>query len=177
MVKYNNFCHTCVASGFLCNSCQKKLDEGDITDFELELAKELLILEESDGRFDFLRDISFYKAIDYEDVIILVVGKKDKIRISEELLNWIKEKYEIDEIILIEKTDKPRAVLEGLISPAKVLSLNEIFLATGDKEFKGILRESDKDNILFTKEELQDLVLELTGNATRIEYHSSVDSI
>jgi hypothetical protein len=159
-----------VNSGFLCNSCQKKLDEGEITDFELDLAKDLLQLEESDGRFDFLKDVSFYKAIDYEDVVILVVDRKDKIKINEELLTWIKETYEIDEIILIEKTNKPRAVLEGLISPAKVLSLNEIFLATGDIEFKGILRKSDKDKILFTKEELQDLILELTGKVTRIEF-------
>lgn len=163
-------CQTCVNSGFLCNSCQKKLDEGAITDFELDLAKELLVLEESDGRFDFLRNVSFYKAIDYEDVVILVVGKKDKLRFNEDLLGWIKKTYEIDEIILIEKTNKPRAALEGLISPAKLLSLNEIFLATGDKEFKGILRKSDKDKILFTKEELQDLVLELTGNVTRVEF-------
>ena len=82
----------------------------------------------------------------------------------------IKETYEIDKILLIEKTNKPRAVIEGLISPAKVISLNEIFLATGDVEFKGILRKSDKENILFTKEELQDLVLELTGNVNRIEF-------
>ena len=163
-------CQTCVNSGFLCNSCQKKLDEGDITDFELDLAKELLILEENDGSFDFLRDVSFYKAIDYEDVVILVIGKNDKLRINEDLIDWIKKTYEIDEIILIEKTNKPRAVLESLISPAKLLSLNEIFLATGDVEFKGILRKSDKDRILFTKEELQDLVLELTGNVTRIEF-------
>ncbi len=170
MVNFHNFCKTCVASGFLCNSCQQKLDEGEITEFELDLAKELLALEESDGRFEFLRDVSFYKAIDFEDVVILVVGKKDKIRINDELLNWIKETYEIDEIILIEKTNKPRAVLESLIAPAKLLSLNEIFLATGDIEFKGIMRNSDKDKILFTKEELEELTLELTGNVTRIEF-------
>ena len=163
-------CQTCVNSGFLCNSCQKKLDEGEITDFELDLARELLELEEKDGRFDFLKDVSFHKAIDYEDVVILVVGKKDKLRINEDLLNWIKETYEVDEIILIEKTNKPRAVIESLIAPAKLLSLNEIFLATGDIEFKAILRISDKDKILFTKEELEELTLELTGNVTRIEF-------
>lgn len=163
-------CKTCVNSGFLCNSCQKKLDEGEITDFELDLARDLLELEETDGRFEFLKDVSFYKAIDYEDVVILVVGKRDKLRINEDLLSWIKESYEIDEIIIIEKTNKPRAVIESLIAPAKLLSLNEIFLATGDIEFKGILRISDKDKILFTKEELEDLTLELTGKVTRIEF-------
>ncbi|TFG29380.1 MAG: hypothetical protein EU532_03320 [Promethearchaeota archaeon] len=170
MMKNLPACKTCVNSGFLCNSCQKKLDEGEITDFELDLARDLLELEETDGRFEFLKDVSFYKAIDYEDVVILVVGKRDKLRINEDLLSWIKESYEIDEIIIIEKTNKPRAVIESLIAPAKLLSLNEIFLATGDIEFKGILRISDKDKILFTKEELEDLTLELTGKVTRIEF-------
>ncbi|MFX0071112.1 MAG: hypothetical protein ACFFAO_08480 [Candidatus Hermodarchaeota archaeon] len=171
MVKFHNVCNTCVVSGFLCTSCQKKLDEGILTEFELDLAKDLLELEENDpDNYGFLKNVSFFKAIDYEDVVILVVGSKDKLRITQDLINWIKETYEIDEIILIEKTNKPRPVLESLIAPAKVLSLNEIFLATGDIEFKGILRKSDKEKILFTKNELEDLIFELTGNVTRIDF-------
>lgn len=162
-------CKTCINSGFLCTSCQEKLDSGEITEFELDLAKDLIKLEETE-KFDFLKNISFYKAIDYEDVVILVVGNKDKLKISPELMAWIKETYEIDEIILIEKTNKPRPVVEALIAPSKLVSLNEIFLATGDVQFRAILREEDKDNILFTKEELEGLILELTGNITRIEF-------
>jgi transcription antitermination factor NusA-like protein len=162
-------CKTCINSGFLCTSCQEKLDSGEITEFELDLAKDLIELEESE-KFDFLKNISFYKAIDYEDVVILVVGNKDKLTISPELIAWIKETYEIDEIILIEKTSKPRPVVEALIAPSKLVSLNEIFLATGDVQFRAILQEEDKDNILFTKEELEELILELTGNITRIEF-------
>jgi len=51
-----------------------------------------------------------------------------------------------------------------------LISLNEIFLATGDIEFKGVLPKEDQDVILFTKEELEELILELTGNKIRIEY-------
>ncbi|TFG02604.1 MAG: hypothetical protein EU542_04580 [Promethearchaeota archaeon] len=170
-MKHLPACSTDIKSGFLCTSCQKKLDEGSLTEFELDLAKNLLELEESEPeKFGFLKDVSFYKAIDYEDVVIMVLGNKDKLRITPELVRLIKEEYEIDQIIFIEKTNKPRPVLESLITPAKVLSLNEIFLATGDIEFKGILRKSDKDKILFTKNELEDLILELTGNVTRIDY-------
>ena len=87
---------TCIKSGFLCSNCQARLDSGDITEFEIDLAKDLIQLEEEEENFAFLRDISFYKAIDYEDVVILVVGKKDKLRITQALINWIKETYEID---------------------------------------------------------------------------------
>jgi len=162
-------CKTCVSSGFYCTSCQDKLDAGALTQFELDLAKNLLKLEESEN-FGFLRDISFYKAIDFEDVVILVVGRRDKIKIKQNLIDWIKETYEIDELILIEQTKNPRPALESLISPYKLISLNEIFLATGDIEFKGVLNKNDQDVILFTQVELEELVLELTGNTIRIEF-------
>jgi hypothetical protein len=159
---------TCINSGFLCTNCQARLDAGEITEFEIDLAKDLIQLE--DEQFAFLKDISYYKAIDYEDVIILVVGKNDKLKITQELISWIKETYEIDELILIEKTKKPRPVVEGLIAPYKLISLNEIFLATGDIQFRAVLWEDDREKLLFTKEELEELIYELTGNITRIEF-------
>jgi transcription antitermination factor NusA-like protein len=164
-------CLTCVNSGFLCNSCQKRLDTGQLTDFELELAKDLVELEENEHeQFGFLKDVSFYKAIDYEDVVILEVGNNDKLKFTKELMDWIRESYKIDKIILIEKTNKPKSVVESLIAPSKLVSLNEIFLATGDIEFKAVIRNSDRNNILFTSNELEELIYELTGNTTRIEY-------
>ncbi len=162
-------CKTCVNSGFLCSSCQEKLDTEILTQFELDLAKDLLVLEEEE-QFSFLKNISFYKAIDFEDVVIFVIGKKDKLKINQKLINWLKETYEVDELILVEQTKNPRAALESLITPSKLISLNEIFLATGDVEFKGVLSKNDKDAILFTKEELEELIVELTGNTIRIEY-------
>lgn len=161
---------TCINSGFLCTNCQARLDTGEISEFEIDLAKEFLRLEEESEGFLFLKDVSFYKAIDYEDLAIIVVGKNDKLRITSDLLNWIKETYEIDEIILIEKSKKPRPVIEALIAPYKLVSLNEIFLATGDIQFRAVLWEDDRENLLFTKEELEELVFELTGNIIRVEF-------
>jgi hypothetical protein len=161
---------TCIKSGFLCNNCQARLDSGEITEFEIDLAKDLLELEEDNEEFVFLKDISFYKAIDYEDLIILVIGKKDKLIITSEFLSWIKETYEVDEIILVEKTNKPRPIVEALINPFKLVSLNEIFLATGDVQFRAVLSEENRDSLLFTKEELEQLIYELTGKITRVEF-------
>jgi len=161
---------TCINSGFLCNNCQARLDAGEITEFEIDLAKDFLELEEDNENFVFLKDISFYKAIDYEDLIILVIGKRDKLKISSVLLDWIKEAYEVDGIILVEKSNKPRPIIEALINPYKIVSLNEIFLATGDVQFRAVLWEDDRKKLLFTKEELEQLIFELTGNVIRVEF-------
>ncbi len=161
---------TCINSGFLCTNCQSRLNTGEITQFEIDLAKDFIKLEEEQGDFAFLKDISFYKAIDYEDIVILVVGKKDKLKITPNFITWIKETYEIDGLIFVEKTNKPRPVIEALIAPSKLVSLNEIFLATGDIQFRAILWEDDKENLLFTKEELEELIFELTRNICRVEF-------
>ena len=161
---------TCINSGFLCNNCQARLEAGEISEFEIDLAKDLIRLEEENEEFAYLKDVSFYKAIDFEDVVILVIGNRDKLRITPELMNWIKETYEIDEILLVQKSKKPRPVVEALINPYKIKSLNEIFLATGDIQFRAVLWEEDREKLLFTKEELEDLILELTGNITRVEF-------
>ncbi|MHA2038924.1 MAG: hypothetical protein ACW972_06040 [Promethearchaeota archaeon] len=161
---------TCINSGFLCNNCQARLDAGEISEFEIDLAKDLINLEEENEEFAFLKDISFYKAIDFEDVVIIVVGKRDKLRITPKLMDWLKETYEIDEILLVQNTKKPRPVVEALINPFKIKSLNEIFLATGDVQFRAVLWEEDKEKLLFTKEELEELIFELTGNITRVEF-------
>ena len=161
---------TCINSGFLCNNCQARLDAGEISEFEIDLAKDFINLEENNEEFVFLKDISFFKAIDFEDVVILVIGKKDKIKFNPNLITWIKKAYEIDDLILIEKSNKLRPVIEGLIAPKKLLSLNEIFLATGDIQFKAVLSEDDKEYILFTEDELKELILELTGSICIIEF-------
>ena len=161
---------TCIKSGFLCTNCQARLDSGEISEFEIDLAKTLIGLEEEDEDFAFLKGISFYKAIDFEDVVILVVGRNDKLRMKSDLIKLIKDSFEIEEIIFIEKTKKPRPVVEALVNPYKLVSLNEIFLATGDVQFRAILWEDDKEKFLFTKEELEDLILELTGNITRVDF-------
>ena len=161
---------TCINSGFLCSNCQARLDAGEISEFEIDLAKDFIKLEEEHEEFAYLKDISFYKAIDFEDIIILVIGKKDKIKFTPKLITWINETYEIDGLILIEKSNKPRPVVEALIAPFKLVSLNEIFLATGDIQFRAVLWEADKESILFTTGELEELILELTGSICKIEY-------
>ena len=88
-------CKTCVNSGFLCSSCQEKLDTEVLTQFELDLAKHLLVLEEEE-QFSFLKNISFHKAIDFEDVVIFVIGKKDKLKVTQKLIDLLKETYEVD---------------------------------------------------------------------------------
>ena len=161
-------CETCIKSSFLCSSCEAKMNTGEISEFDLEIAGTLLELE---PKYTILEEISLYQTIDFGDVVILVVGQGDKIRFSDDIKNEIKKTYEVNYVILIEKTKKLRPIIESLILSGKLISLNEIFLPTGEVEYKAIIDKSDKDKILFTAEELEDLIKELTGEIIRVKFN------
>lgn len=161
-------CETCIKSSFLCSSCEAKMKTGEISEFDLEIAGALLELE---SKYPILEEVSLYRTIDFGDVVILFVEQGDKIRFSDEIKKEIKKTFDLKYIILIEKTKKLRPIIESLILSGKLISLNEIFLATGEVEFKAVIDKSDKEKILFTAEELQDLIKELTGKIIRVKFN------
>ncbi len=161
-------CETCIKSKFLCASCEEKMKSGQISEFDLDIANTLLELE---TKYPALESVSLYQTIDFGDAVILVVGNSDKIRFSDEIQNELKKKYDLSYLIFIEKTNKLRPIIESLILSAKLISLNEIFLPTGETEYKAIIDKSDKEKILFTAEELEELIGELTGEIIRVKFN------
>ncbi len=102
--------------------------------------------------------------------MIFIVGKGDKLRYNGGILKFLKKKYDVKYIILVEKTKRIRQIVESLISPGKLIGLNEIFVPTGDVEYKAIISKIDKDKILFTKDELEELIEEISGKIIRINF-------
>lgn len=102
--------------------------------------------------------------------MIFIVGKGDKLRYNGEILKFLRKKYDVKYIILVEKTKKIRQIVESLISPGKLIGLNEIFVPTGDVQYKAIISKIDKDKILFTKDELEELIEEISTQIIRINF-------
>ena len=137
-------CKACI-SGSLCFACQEKFDNGYITQFELDLANDFLELEES-GKFPSLKTASFYNAVDVGRIVFLVIGKGHKDKFNPDLIKYIKELYTIPNIVLIEK-GSPKEMLEQIMSPAKMLGINEIFIPTGEKEYRIVILKDDKEKL------------------------------
>ena len=136
-------CKTCV-SGSLCFSCQEKFDKKYITQFDLDLASDFLELEKE--KFPQLRTASFYNAIDVGDVVFLVIGNGDQNKYSKELLEYIKNLYDIPEIILITKGNS-KEMIEQIVVPAKFIGINQIYIPTGEIEFKIVISIDDTSKL------------------------------
>jgi len=67
-------CNVCLKSDVLCSGCQEKLDEGEITELDIKISR---ILHELSNEYGSLRDSEIIKAIDTENVIVIVTAKGD----------------------------------------------------------------------------------------------------
>lgn len=125
-------CHFCLKSGFLCQSCSDKLKKGEVTQLDLEVIKSLLELE---SRFPQLRNCSFHKAVEVSDLIFVFVDCKKKVPRSV----WRKISKTVSEerkkaIRIVEKTSSLKAFLTQVLFPARIASINTIWLPDGSWE-------------------------------------------
>ncbi|MCX8204543.1 MAG: hypothetical protein N3H31_02695 [Candidatus Nezhaarchaeota archaeon] len=125
-------CYFCLKSGFLCQSCSDKLMKGEITQLDLEVIKSLLELE---ARFPQLRSCTFHRAIEVPELIFIFVDCRKKVPKSV----WRKVSKSVSEekkktVRIVEKTSSLKAFLTQVLFPARIASINTIWLPDGSWE-------------------------------------------
>ncbi|MHA1229836.1 MAG: hypothetical protein ACTSRP_22020 [Candidatus Helarchaeota archaeon] len=162
-------CKVCAKTGVLCSSCDSKLQSGEVSQLEIDISKELLELEK---KFTNLKNVSLYKVIEKDDLIVLIVGKGDLnyFKGDHSKIRWILQEEYNKNIRIIEKSKNPKKVLEDLISPIPVLGINQIYLPTGEIENKARVSEKDFERLSIDVKVLEDIIHSLTGTAIRIVF-------
>lgn len=148
-------------------SCQERFDHGYVTQFDIDLAKDLLELEKKE--FPELKKASFYNAVDVGKIVFLVIGQHQKAIFNKKLIDYIKELYEIPEIVLIEKASA-KSMIEQIMHPAKLLGVNEIFIPTGESEFRVVITKEDKEKIRIPIELLEKASSIIIRGITKVEF-------
>ena len=67
-------CSFCLKSGMLCQKCSAKVKAGEITDLDLRIARLLLNMED---KYPTLQNVCFYKAVEVEKTLAILVGHGD----------------------------------------------------------------------------------------------------
>ncbi len=158
-----------IESNMLCPSCQERLDNGEINEFDIEFSKWLL------GRarqYPSLADLHLMRAIRVTRYLVLLVrrGQTSLLEDATGLLDEMSEAF--GEVMIVEGPVKLRAFVRHLIAPAVEMGINSLYLPDGTKESIVMLRDIDRDRIRFTKEELRQIVSGVTGQPVLFEYES-----
>ena len=137
--------YLCVKSGLLCNRCQSLVDSGEVDSFEVKVMQALLELEET--QFKELKDSTYYKAIKVNDLLILLVGIGPSMTIQK----WIKVAKALQDklhmkVRIVEKTNNIKNSAIQLLSPARVLGVNTVWLPDGSVQY--VIRVSKSERKL-----------------------------
>ena len=162
-------CTIDVKSGFLCSRCQDKLDKGLITQLDIDIAKELLSLED---KFPGLKEVEFKRAVDTGSMVIIIVGHGNssdifgsKSKVVKELEKRFNKKFRV-----IEENSNIRRTIEDMVSPAALLGINTLWLPDGSLEKKVRLSLSDSKKLPAEIQVVEETVKVLTGEKIRIVF-------
>jgi len=161
-------CSFCLKSGILCQKCSAKVKAGEISDLDLKIARFLLSLEE---KYPTLQNLCFYKAVDVEKTLAIIVGHGDVPKLlgySGKIVKAISDETNRN-IKVLEYGVDDRKFLEDLFIPFSILTINTIWLPDGTTETRVILKRKRGTQLPFDLKALKEIASKVRKMSLRVE--------
>ncbi|MEM2715012.1 MAG: hypothetical protein QXL45_04770, partial [Candidatus Bathyarchaeia archaeon] len=136
-------CQFCLRSGILCPKCRAKIEKGEVTQRDLEIARLLISIE---NEYPLLQDVYFRGTIEADNILAILVRRGDATKILSyggKIIKFLESKTGKD-IRILEYNAGERKFIEDLFAPLPVLAINKIWLPDGSIETRVILKGKDK---------------------------------
>ena len=161
--------YICVRTGSLCNRCQSLVDSGQVEPFEVDVMKALLDIEESQVKE--LKDSVYHKAFKIDDklmVIIVSSGPKMTPQLWIKVAKILQERFNI-KVRILEKTSNIKDSAVRLLSPAKILGVNTVWLPDGSVQYIVRVPRNEKRFLPASPIELEDALSKIHSTQVRIK--------
>jgi transcription antitermination factor NusA-like protein len=161
-------CGFCLKSGILCQKCSAKVKAGEISQLDLKIARLLLSLEE---KYPSLQNVCFYKAIEVEKTLAIIVGHGDVPRLlgySGKIIKALGDETSKNVRVLEYGVDD-RKFLEDLFIPFSILTINTIWLPDGTTETRVILKRKRGAQLPFDVKALKEIASKVRKMSLRVE--------
>jgi transcription antitermination factor NusA-like protein len=162
-------CSFCLKSGILCQKCSAKVKAGEISDLDLRIARLLLSLEE---KYPSLQNVCFYKAVDVNKTLAVIVGRGDVPRLlgyGGKIIKAISDETD-KSVRIIEHGVDDRKFLEDLFIPLSILTINTIWLPDGTTETRVILKRKRSAQMPFDLKALKEIAYKIRKMSLRVEF-------
>lgn len=159
----------CVKSGILCRRCEEKLEKGQITELDLKVIQKIVELEKENP---VLEDVTYHRAIEADDMIAVLVDKRDMPKLLGGGAKVVKDLSETfgKRVKLISYGGDDRDFLEDLFSPLSILTINTVWIPDGSTETKVILTGRQPRRMPVDLDKVRKIAQELKGMALRVEF-------
>lgn len=159
-------CYFCAKSGVLCPRCQEKLDKGEITQADVEVSKWFIEYEVKNPQ---LKDYSILRTVNLPKmVIVMVSGSSNKALLSKVSKQLSDEKR--TSVRIVEKTSSIKRLLEQIVTPARVMGANTVWLPDGSWESTIKMPKSDIRKMPIDPKSAEEAIRILTGEVIHIVF-------
>lgn len=132
----------CVRTGLLCPSCQAKVERGVVEEWEVEVMKALLEVEDELGGFDF----EYVKSERAHGTLYIRVRGSGRIPLeAERALEAKLRGLGVRRVRIIEEASDPVSIIKAALYPARVLSINRHYLPDGSVYYVALVPKSDRE--------------------------------
>jgi len=152
----------------LCQKCSAKVKAGEISEVDLKIARLLLSLEE---KYPSLQNVCFYKAVDVDKTLAIIVGHGDVPKIlgySGKIVKAIGDETGKNVKVLENGVDD-RKFLEDLFIPFSILTINTIWIPDGTTETRVILKRKRGAQMPYDLKALKEIACKVRKMSLRVE--------
>jgi transcription antitermination factor NusA-like protein len=152
----------------LCQKCSAKVKAGEISEVDLKIARLLLSLED---KYPSLQNVCFYKAVDVEKTLAIIVGHGDVPKIlgySGKIVKAIGDETGKNVKVLENGVDD-RKFLEDLFIPFSILTINTIWIPDGTTETRVILKRKRGAQMPYDLKALKEIASKVRKMSLRVE--------
>ncbi len=152
----------------LCQKCSAKVKAGEISEVDLKIARLLLSLED---KYPSLQNVCFYKAVDVDKTLAIIVGHGDVPKLlgySGKIVKTIGDETGRN-IKVLENGVDDRKFLEDLFIPFSILTINTIWLPDGTTETRVILKRKRGAQMPYDVKALKEIASKVRKMSLRVE--------
>lgn len=161
-------CYFCAKSGVLCPRCQEKLDKGEVTDADVEVSKWFI---ESELKNPGLKDYVIHKTVKLPRMMVIMVsgGSGANRALLSKISKQLSDEKRMN-VRIIEKTSSIKRLLEQIVTPARVMGANTVWLPDGSWESTIRMPRADMRKMPLDASSAEEAIRILTGEVIHIVF-------
>lgn len=153
----------------MCPKCRVKIERGEVTQLDLEVARLLVSLEDE---YPILQDVYFHGALEVNNTLVILVKRGDMNKILSyggKIIKVLESKIG-KSIRVLEYNSSERKFIEDLFAPLNVVTINKIWLPDGTVETRVILKGKDKRRRSLNIDIAKEIARRVKGITLRVEF-------
>ncbi|MCX6695030.1 MAG: KH domain-containing protein [Candidatus Altiarchaeota archaeon] len=149
-------CELCAQTGLLCAACERKLGEGKISEFDVELSRMLYVVLGAEA--------SFMKIVETSDNLVVLTERENVGKIIGKGGSTIKDiSLKLGKQIRVVGVGDFKDMVYDFIAPAKVNGFNRVFVPDGSVKYRVRIDRRDEKKLRIPLRDLERMIDSVTG--------------